>query len=117
MNKPINKKQIEQVVEESLHSLDGIQRATPAPYLLTRIRARMQSAAAQENSPWFKIASLLSRPWVAIACLVLLLVVNFLAINLSGNNNINTAYNTIAQQKDDYALGVISIYESEPNEP
>ncbi|MEO6405591.1 MAG: hypothetical protein ABIY51_08675 [Ferruginibacter sp.] len=116
MNNKSDHKKLNEEVEQALQSVDGIQRASAPPFLLTRIKAGIQSAAERE-SLWFKIASLLSRPAIATACFVVLLLINILAINFTDNFSTNSTSNTIAQQKDDYALSVISIYEPETNEP
>lgn len=60
-------------VEMALGSLDNIVRAEPAPYFYTRLRARMER---DEKNVWEKIASMLSRPAVAVASLLLILSFN-----------------------------------------
>mgnify|MGYP001043571583 CR=1 FL=1 len=79
----MNKNELKKLVEESINSMDGAQRAEPAPYLLTRINARMQRPV---YSTWDSISMILSRPGVAIAAATFLIIVN-LAIYSSGNNS------------------------------
>jgi hypothetical protein len=117
MKNHLNKNKIEQQVEDTLHSIDSVQRATPAPYLLTRIKSRMQQSAAEQNSIWFRLGILLSRPSIAFAALLVLLVINIVVINMAGSYNHMISKSAATQQKDEYAVNVISIYESEPNEP
>ncbi len=117
MNDHFNKNKIEQKIEDTLHSMDGMQRATPAPYLLTRIKARMQQSVTEQNSVWFRLGSLLSRPSIAFAALLLLLLINTIVINIAGNYNRMTGKTTVNPQRDEYAVSVLSIYESEPYEP
>jgi hypothetical protein len=65
---------IEKRVEEVLNSLDGIKRATPQPWLFSRIKARLSQEEAEERTVWGTMGSFLSKPVVAIAgvCLILL---------------------------------------------
>lgn len=63
---------IHKLTEEALNSLDGINRAEPRPFLYTRLSARMQRPA----NIWERSARYLSRPVVAVACLLLVFLVN-----------------------------------------
>ena len=66
------KKNIEQRVEEALNSLDGIRQATPAPFLYTRLKLRLEQPG---KTVWENISLFISRPAMAFAtiCIVLLL--------------------------------------------
>ena len=81
---------IEKRVNETLNSLDGVQRATPQPWLFSRIKARLMREEAEERTVWGTIGSFLSRPVVAIAgvCLILLLNGVFLINQTSESNSI-----------------------------
>ncbi len=63
----------DQKIEEILQSLDGIQRATPKPFLLTRINARLNNNV---KSIWDRVAIFVARPATAIISLCMLLIVN-----------------------------------------
>jgi hypothetical protein len=67
------KQDIERRVDQTLDSLDGLQRAEPAPWLYARIQARLQR---EEKSPWATISGFLAKPIVAFAGLCLILAVN-----------------------------------------
>ena len=67
---------IEKRVEETLNSLDGIKRATPQPWLFSRVKARLSREEAEEKTFWGAWASFLSRPVVVIAGLCLILLFN-----------------------------------------
>jgi hypothetical protein len=67
-----NKDQIQKEIEQTLQSLDGVQRATANPFLFTRIKARMQ----KQSNTWDRVYSFVARPVVAIAVLVLVMAVN-----------------------------------------
>ena len=63
--------QINKLVDDTLNSFDNAVQATPKPYLLTRINARISSF--RENA-WERTAKFISRPSVAIAfCAVVLI--------------------------------------------
>ncbi len=67
------KQEIEQKVAETLDSLDGIQRAQPAPWLYARVQGRLTREA---HSPWALVGGFLSKPIVAFAGLCLILAMN-----------------------------------------
>ena len=53
---------IEKRVEEALNSLDGIKRASPQPWLFSRIKARLSREEAEERTVWGTVGSFLSKP-------------------------------------------------------
>ena len=65
---------LEQKVEKTLNSLDGIQRATPQPWLFSRIKVKLMQQ--DDKTVWGVIGSFLSKPVVAIAGLCLILMMN-----------------------------------------
>jgi hypothetical protein len=52
-------KHIEKKVEQTLHALDGMERARPKPFLYTRIKARLEKGAEmpQQTSYSFSLFS------------------------------------------------------------
>ncbi len=113
----MQKRDIEKLVEETLSSFDGAERASAKPFLLTRIFARMQNKDAAPNL-WSRAGAFLSKPAVAFCGLLLILAVNAAIIisNVQSNNN-NTAVQNTNMAKDDFAINVISIYDLENQEP
>ena len=70
---------IEKRVEETLNSLDGIQRAEPQPWLFSRVKGRLMQ---EEKTAWGTVGSFLARPAIAIAGLCFILILNgFLLFN------------------------------------
>lgn len=67
------KQNIQQKVEDTLNSLDGIQGAEPTPFFYTRLRTRMQSG---ERSVWVRMGSFIGKPAVVIAGLCMVLIFN-----------------------------------------
>jgi hypothetical protein len=64
---------IQQQIEQTLQSLDGVKRAQANPFLFTRIKARMNKKA----NGWEEgIFSFVSKPVIAVAILLLVMAVN-----------------------------------------
>ena len=59
--------------EEIIKSLDGIQRAEPSPFLYTRIHARLMK---KQDNPFLNFFSFITRPAVAMAMVMIILLVN-----------------------------------------
>jgi len=101
---------IQQRVEAALNSMDGMQPATPEPYLLTRIHARMNT---REVTVWEKAVWFLSRPVVAIV-LCLVIVANMMVVVSNQSRQSNVA---ATSQGDDFSYTVATIYDSENVQP
>lgn len=70
------KEQIQQEIEKTLQSIDGMKRAEANPFLFTRIKARMQ----KNNNGWERTFSFVSRPAIALAIVILVMAVNAWAV-------------------------------------
>ena len=81
-----NDKDIDGYIEEVLNSLEGVNRATARPYLLTRIYAKLER---QTKSLWENAAYFISRPAVVISGLCFVIAVNVMVIMMNSfpNNN------------------------------
>jgi hypothetical protein len=101
-------------IDEVMHSLDGIKRASPGPFFFTRLEARMQN----ERNIWVKLSSLVARPVVAFSCICLLIVINVMVIFLSGNTGRYSAQqgNELAAA-DEYSQLTSTLYEFENARP
>jgi hypothetical protein len=95
------KDKIQQEIEQTLKSLDGVKRAGSNAFLFTRIKARME----KRSGAWEWITSFVSRPLIAIAIVVLVMAINGWALWDSNSEEIVTAdnnselaneYNTVA---------------------
>ncbi|MEP7164972.1 MAG: hypothetical protein ABI741_09760 [Ferruginibacter sp.] len=111
----MEKKSIDKLVEETINSFDGAERASTKPFLLTRIYARMQNQPGTPNI-WARAAAFLSMPRVALAGLLLILALNA-AIIIKKTNADNITVQNTAVIKDEFAINVISIYDIENQEP
>ncbi|MDF2381137.1 hypothetical protein JMG10_06660 [Nostoc ellipsosporum NOK] len=59
--------------EEIMDSLDGIRRATPSPFLYTRVKARLQK---EGRTIWERLGTFVARPVITVSTLVLVLIFN-----------------------------------------
>lgn len=106
---------INKLIEEALGSVDDAQRATPKPFLLTRINARMSSVT---ESAWEKAGRFVSRPAVAFTGLCMVLLIN--AIVIVSNKSTTTTITTeqVAQNTtDEFSYTVATIYDTDNTQP
>ncbi len=108
-----NRNDIEKLVNETLGSFDGIQKAGPRPFMFTRIMARMNQ---KEETIWERIAFLVSKPAVAFATVILFLAINaFVLFNVSGNSPSEVQEPTLVADSD-FGLSVSSMYDINPEQ-
>ncbi len=109
MQNNINKK-----IEETMHSIDGIDKAQPNPFFFTRLEARME----KENNIWVKITSFVTRPLVAFACICLVIIINaFVILSSSLSTNTSTKQNTELATVDEYTQINTTLYDFENTKP
>lgn len=99
-----NDKNIENQIEEALKSFDNIQRASPNPYLLTRINARLNG-----RNIWEKTAFFISRPSVMALGLSLIITINLTVILNSSKNKLNEYSITTISEEEEYAIPFVTI--------
>ncbi len=99
----------EKQVDETLNSLDGIQRAKANPFLFTRVQARLD----QSSGVWGRIAGFISRPVFAFGVVAVLLSVN-IGIAISYEHPKETVSKVSDEQAfgSEYATGDFSITDS-----
>ena len=108
MDESLNRK-----IDEAMQSLDGIEKASPAPYFFTRLEARMQ----REKSAWERISSFVAKPVVAFVCICLIIVVNA-AVILSSTAIVNSSsQNSELATADEYNSVSAQMYEFENTIP
>lgn len=79
-----NKNFSEQELETILNSLDGIQKASPQPFLYTRLMARMQRA---DDNAWSRALQLVSKPAFALGLIIVFLMINgYILLNQFSNS-------------------------------
>lgn len=111
----LNKENIQEEVERTLLSLEGIKRAGANPFLFTRITAKMQ-----DRNGWERITSFISRPVVVVSALLIVLAVNSWAVFGSGTATLAREKESVAVTDiaDEYNLAANANYDYEniPNE-
>lgn len=100
----MDKNNIQQLINQAMDSMDNAQKAAPAPYLLTRINARMKNNEAGTAGFWERTLLLLTRPAVAFPALAFVFALNFWLITKSSDetNALATEYKMVTN--DDYSL-------------
>jgi hypothetical protein len=99
----------ESKIMATLNSLNGIQRAKPAPFFFTRLMSGMQR---KNESGWERLAVFITRPLVAMTAVVLIIFVNMLAAFHEVKKNTTT---DVVEQSyaDYYYLNTSSLYDFE----
>ncbi|OIN59163.1 hypothetical protein [Arsenicibacter rosenii] len=92
---------MEDEIEKTLHSLDGIERAEPKPFLYTRIQGRIERRRADTYSRIWQL-----KPAYVIASVALLIVLNVAAILVYNRSHrqSDTARPSIDAMASDYGL-------------
>ena len=103
---------IPEKAQQTIDSLDGLQRATPGPFFFTRVMARVQR---EEASAWERAVAFLTRPMVVVATLSIIILLNATALYLPTHSYEPSAL--VADQSDpsytDDYVAANTIYEFE----
>ena len=107
-------KHIEEEVLKTLSSLDHIERASPKPFLYTRLMARLEASTSEV------ISQLDLKPAyirVAMAALIILVAFNFVTVTLFNGTNTTTTSETNIEQTflDQYYPSMTTIENIEQN--
>lgn len=114
MKKPLD---INKKVEETLNSLDGIQRAEGQPYFFTRVKARLDR---DQRNVWETAGSFMARPIVAIAGLCIILAFNGFFLFQKETSTAPTVVaenNSQPQEEDNIFAAATTTYDYENLEP
>ncbi|MEO6289780.1 MAG: hypothetical protein ABIO76_07665 [Ginsengibacter sp.] len=106
----MNKNLINQKVDDAMHSIDNISKASPATFFFTRLEAMMLN----EKNAWNKISSFFAKPVIALACICIVIMMN-IAIIFSTNilpASASQTSNEVAVA-DEYSDVTTSLYELE----
>ena len=108
---------IDNKVNKTLESLEGIQRAESAPYFFTRVKARLER---DEKSIWEMMGSFMARPGVAFASLFLVLSFNAYILLEKDTTTEFSATNVVQNTEEEYVLtaaNTTTTYDYENIEP
>jgi hypothetical protein len=111
----MNRNESIRITEEVLDSLDGIRSASPAPFLYTRIRNRMENRV---RPVWERLSEGLARPWVAATLAFFLLAVNaYIVLNAKESRSVQPPDEHLFASHSEYATHTSSFYDSNPEWP
>lgn len=82
-------------IEDILNSTDGMAKASPAPFLLTRLYARMSDV--QKNSVWDNMITFICKPAVAFTAIAIIICLNVLILS---NKNNDIHYDSVVQESN-----------------
>jgi hypothetical protein len=114
MNRMNTQSPLQQQIEATLNSLDGVQRATANPFLFTRLQARL----LPQLGPWEKAARLLSKPALAFCIIALALATNLWVVSRQQPGQ-KTAKTTPTAPEQDFAteFSTVNYAFAEPTKP
>lgn len=99
----MKKENLEKMVNETMSCMDAAGRATPAPFLMTRIRAKMQKNT--QPSTWERVGIFIARPTVAFPILATVLLMNIYIIRSSvTGSDTSMATQSFQQVSDEYSM-------------
>lgn len=98
-SKNMDQHKLAKLINETIDSMDASERATPAPFLLTRLHASLRR---EEISNWERITVFLCRPGVAVAAVLMVLVLNFFMYTYSNANQ--ASFQTTGISADEYSM-------------
>jgi hypothetical protein len=101
--------QVNKLVEEAMNSVDGVEKASPAAFLLTRINARLEQS---RDTVWERILWFIGKPVVAVSGLCLLLLVNA-AVILNQPEETPGITEQVQNVTDEYSTTIATIYDNE----
>jgi hypothetical protein len=107
------RRDIEQEINRTLGSLDGVQRAEPGDFFFTRLQARL--ARIEPMDAWERFISVIARPSIAFSALALILAINgiMFAMNLPTAERQEQAALQQALADEEYQFGIANFYELE----
>ena len=74
-------------IDETMQSLDGIEKASPRSFFFTRLEARME----REKSKWEIISSFVAKPAIVFASICLIICINLAVILSSSSSSPNSS--------------------------
>lgn len=89
------------LVQETIDAMDGAERATPAPFLLTRLHAQLRR---EEISYWERINFFVCRPVVAVTAVLLVVTLNLFMYTYNGSGNTSTQAQATTLATDEYSM-------------
>ena len=110
------KQAIYDLVEEAFNSVNNIERASPKPFLLSRVNSRLHK---KKSSSWWENAALLiGRPGIVIPGLAMLMVINLTAVIFYASEPaVAISEQSFQASSDEFTYTAATIYDNENLEP
>jgi hypothetical protein len=105
---------IEHRVEETLNSLDGLQKAGPGPFFYTRVMARMED---EQKNLWEMITSYITKPFVITGVISFILLLNVSVVFRESDASADLADQPDISLVDEYTTASTSFYDYSNVEP
>ena len=108
---------INKMADDVLNSMDHSNRATPQPFLLTKLHARLLNNS--EVTMWDRISSVITRPSVSFAGLIFIITINILIIlfNIEKEGNAGSNVGIITEEQDFSVAPTTALYDIENTSP
>jgi len=101
-------------VEETLNSLDGLQRTGPGPFFYTRVMARMD---AGDKNLWEVTTAFITKPFVIASVFCFVLLVNVTAVFRQADDSPAFTDQADVSLVDEYKIASTSLYDYTNAEP
>jgi hypothetical protein len=101
-------------VEETMNSLDGLQKAGPGPFFYTRVMARLE---AEEKNLWGVITSYITKPLVIATLLLFILLLNVTVVFRQAGSSPDVPDQSDLSIVDEYQVASTSFYDYSNAEP
>jgi hypothetical protein len=108
----MNNEKINKLIEETLNSFDGAEKAAARPFLFTRLAAKMHK---KQETQWDNALHFLSKPAVVAACILLVIVLNASVFTYNQSAAVTTDEQYAAS--DYYSNDVVVLNDIENIEP
>ena len=105
-----HKQDIDKMIEETLNSLDGMQRAEPRPFFFTRLQQKLQNS---NKSLWDELERFIARPAVALIGVALLIILNISLIITKEESSVPVNEQEEQAFAEEYSLNATTIYDFE----
>ncbi|HYC28362.1 MAG TPA: hypothetical protein VEB42_06085 [Chitinophagaceae bacterium] len=107
------KNRIDKLVEETLESLEGMNRAKANPFLFTRVEARLKQ---QGKSGWEQLTAYVSKPAFALAMLCMVIFSNAVVMYRQSAKEEVPEQQQVALTEE-YNITTTALYDDENPEP
>jgi len=109
--------EIDKLVDDTINSMDGHTAASPRPFLLTRLHARIRSNSSISTT-WDRWTAFITRPTIALTGLLLLIILNvFIITSVDQLTNSGIVQEDLINDDQEIYVNTNSLYDIENIEP